>query len=105
VVFGITWPQDSCIDGLLHGLLQHQEGGEARLIRTLRLMCQEIGTLHKHELIVLGVLQTKGDIGPTECNDPLPGVPATGCRCYKLLAESRSEEHTSELQSRGHLVC
>ena len=88
VVFGITWPQDSCIDGLLQGLLQHQKGGEARLIRTLRLMCQEISTLHKHELIVLGVLQTKGNIGPTECDDPLPGVPGTGCRCCKLLAES-----------------
>src|SRR5690625_6970665 len=24
---------------------------------------------------------------------------------FSLLAENRSEEHTSELQSRGHLVC
>src|SRR5437660_3401795 len=26
-------------------------------------------------------------------------------RCAKTSAEYRSEEHTSELQSRGHLVC
>src|SRR5690625_5997181 len=25
--------------------------------------------------------------------------------CFPLLARKRSEEHTSELQSRGHLVC
>src|SRR5690625_6465372 len=26
-------------------------------------------------------------------------------RCQRLIAQTRSEEHTSELQSRGHLVC
>src|SRR2546422_4531629 len=29
----------------------------------------------------------------------------TGCRCTPVRAAARSEEHTSELQSRLHLVC
>src|SRR5690625_7264367 len=28
-----------------------------------------------------------------------------GCRCFDVHILTRSEEHTSELQSRGHLVC
>src|SRR5690625_6299536 len=39
-------------------------------------------------------------------------LPDTGCNTYRLLTRQsadghmpRSEEHTSELQSRGHLVC
>src|SRR5437870_10251615 len=32
-----------------------------------------------------------------------PGFPAV--RSTRTFKESRSEEHTSELQSRGHLVC
>src|SRR5439155_23138292 len=36
--------------------------------------------------------------------------PSTACRCPRTVsrwptAPARSEEHTSELQSRGHLVC
>src|SRR6266702_5566965 len=31
--------------------------------------------------------------------------PATCPRCPRRPASRRSEEHTSELQSRGHLVC
>src|SRR5207253_7456447 len=30
---------------------------------------------------------------------------ARGCACRSRQAHPRSEEHTSELQSRGHLVC
>src|SRR5690625_6488844 len=37
----------------------------------------------------------EGDLGDLGIGDPLPG----------LAIEHRSEEHTSELQSRGHLVC
>src|SRR5690625_6365638 len=33
------------------------------------------------------------------------GVGLTGPHRLALLEEARSEEHTSELQSRGHLVC
>src|SRR5207253_9869354 len=34
-----------------------------------------------------------------------PAVSAAGSRTWNCKAANRSEEHTSELQSRGHLVC
>src|SRR3989442_10521323 len=34
-----------------------------------------------------------------------PGRRAAGCRCARACNRHRSEEHTSELQSRPHLVC
>src|SRR5207253_10292851 len=37
---------------------------------------------------------------PAEARRALTALPPEGCR-----NETRSEEHTSELQSRGHLVC
>src|SRR6266508_6350537 len=38
---------------------------------------------------------------------PAPGLPSAGCgaRRTRPASAERSEEHTSELQSRGHLVC
>src|SRR5215510_10951301 len=46
---------------------------------------------------------------------PVPSTPADGCGCHPRTStrrckrrrpgRPRSEEHTSELQSRGHLVC
>src|SRR5437870_8844147 len=33
------------------------------------------------------------------------GLAFLGALCFAELATRRSEEHTSELQSRGHLVC
>src|SRR5207253_7115890 len=37
--------------------------------------------------------------------DPLPRAISTLTRPGQLIQRRRSEEHTSELQSRGHLVC
>src|SRR3712207_7328996 len=34
-----------------------------------------------------------------------PPAPGRGCRAYWSAARNRSEEHTSELQSRQYLVC
>src|SRR3712207_9132409 len=34
-----------------------------------------------------------------------PGPPATGCAAGSRRSPTRSEEHTSELQSRQYLVC
>src|SRR5207253_9256395 len=44
-----------------------------------------------------------GDLFPPRCVGPTisPTSAATG----RILPRRRSEEHTSELQSRGHLVC
>src|SRR5690625_6771210 len=46
-----------------------------------------------------GLLLFHGDMGILE-----PGFSDTG-RPVKSHGQDRSEEHTSELQSRGHLVC
>src|SRR5579884_4567387 len=37
--------------------------------------------------------------------DPLPGGAAGQRRRHAIRQHARSEEHTSELHSRGHLVC
>ncbi len=84
----ITWPQDSGIDSLLHGLPQHLKTRNARLAFTHLPLRQEICPLHEHELIVHRVLQTKGHIGSTECDDPFPGILLTfSCRC-QLVAKA-----------------
>src|SRR5690625_6754672 len=53
----------------------------------------------------LGWFTKKWDISlPDNFDDDLEYQPE-GVRSYKRTIDSRSEEHTSELQSRGHLVC
>src|SRR5207253_8097612 len=43
---------------------------------------------------------------PASSSTPTSRRPnSRGCCNTSLVAEKRSEEHTSELQSRGHLVC
>src|SRR5690625_960830 len=37
--------------------------------------------------------------------DPSASLATVGHRRMRTIIEARSEEHTSELQSRGHLVC
>src|ERR1041385_8797082 len=41
------------------------------------------------------------DIAPTRCGTIIPGL----ATAYAIRVTRRSEEHTSELQSRLHLVC
>src|SRR5690625_4939121 len=52
------------------------------------------------------------DSRPSACHDPPRNqlIPTLGCRRRSAVFDEakfreRSEEHTSELQSRGHLVC
>src|SRR5439155_23112914 len=42
-----------------------------------------------------------GQVDPAAAGD----LPGTELRQHRPLRDPRSEEHTSELQSRGHLVC
>src|SRR5207253_4105270 len=49
-------------------------------------------------------------VAPSRDGAPLPPATApraarTGLRAVQSVRSRRSEEHTSELQSRGHLVC
>src|SRR5439155_21532827 len=58
----------------------------------------------------LGYLASKRSASRTR-SSPLVPVPwlgvqfGLGCPAFSLVSVLRSEEHTSELQSRGHLVC
>src|SRR6266568_2069675 len=88
IALHITWSQDSSIDGLLHRLLPHPKACNARLALTDLPLCQEIRPLQKHELIVHRVLQSKGHIGPTECDKPLPGILLTVSGRRQLLAKA-----------------
>src|SRR5690625_6829476 len=55
-----------------------------------------------HALVVLG-RQARVDVGRIYA--PVDDVGPVGAHLGELAREGRSEEHTSELQSRGHLVC
>src|SRR3712207_8601907 len=63
------------------------------------------------DLTAQGVKLTKGDAagsGDYYVLEPLPGfkpIPAGEKRVISVLSQDRSEEHTSELQSRQYLVC
>src|SRR5690625_4022130 len=55
-----------------------------------------------------GSCTIKGDLlgrGTPVFSDSQINFPAIEGFHYRLLTSTRSEEHTSELQSRGHLVC
>src|SRR5438876_44573 len=87
IALNITWSQDSGIDSLLHGLLQHPKARNARLALTYLLLRQKIRPLQKHELIIHRVLQSKGYISPAKGDDSLPGILLTfSCR-RQLLAK------------------
>src|SRR5687768_18170319 len=49
--------------------------------------------------VIVDNLNLLSSVPPTKCNPPLVVDP------NRILAYPRSEEHTSELQSRLHLVC
>src|SRR5690625_6754739 len=49
---------------------------------------------------------TVGPGGPHGCRrEPVVGTPGESSYHGRMPSPQRSEEHTSELQSRGHLVC
>src|SRR5207253_7664767 len=62
-------------------------------------------TVRRHDARVCGV--RSGGKDPCQCpaRQPADGGPLPWCRRRREFRERRSEEHTSELQSRGHLVC
>src|SRR3712207_7454388 len=69
----------------------------------------EIYTLSLHDALPiydgLGVLHGASSVRVRAC--PLPPSHQTRCalRCVRDVSRGRSEEHTSELQSRQYLVC
>src|SRR3712207_8154410 len=63
----------------------------------------EIYTLSLHDALPI-CRSTPRPAAATASPRPTPPTP-TGPRCSSTSASSRSEEHTSELQSRQYLVC
>src|SRR2546427_1296091 len=67
------------------------------------------GTLHLTTLLFLGTpTLVTGQLGVSAitCRNATASFSAAGCRAQIIdLTESRSEEHTSELQSQSNLVC
>src|SRR5690625_6214419 len=67
----------------------------------------------EHELLALGRQLREGEITARDFADALDGMLRSSqapARIKAMIRETaslvaRSEEHTSELQSRGHLVC
>src|SRR5439155_24150103 len=69
----------------------------------------EIYTLSLHDALPI-CTRARVHVRPRFCPQPVlrvrRGTPQAGPRCVRASpADRRSEEHTSELQSRGHLVC
>src|SRR5690554_1919933 len=65
----------------------------------------DAGGLTVHRVPERFLLDTEVEIAP-EANTALEGLyQSSGMYCTQCEAEGRSEEHTSELQSRPHLVC
>src|SRR5439155_27256725 len=70
----------------------------------------EIYTLSLHDALPISVMTAiapragrRGSLGPSWGHERDPGHPSL--QDGRRLGVRRSEEHTSELQSRGHLVC
>src|SRR5207253_4314638 len=65
----------------------------------------DVQEVYLKSLAALGIALKKHDIRFEEDNWESPTLGAWGIGWQVLLDGLRSEEHTSELQSRGHLVC
>src|SRR5690625_3847937 len=67
------------------------------------------GNKHKFDCVVNIIHGTPGEDGYLQAYWELIVLRYTGCNFYQSALtfnkKERSEEHTSELQSRGHLVC
>src|SRR3989442_10015405 len=62
--------------------------------------CGESGTIGSTPAIVNAVIDALAPLGVTHLDMPL-----TPASIWAAVEHGRSEEHTSELQSRPHLVC
>src|SRR5436305_10788974 len=69
--------------------------------------CPPISTLFPYTTLFRSLGSVNGPPGPSFSSDQRPAVvrPAPARAGRALVAAERSEEHTSELQSRPHLVC
>src|SRR5690625_6524116 len=78
--------------------------GECDSSNSLRSRSIEVSDQRTNHLFDLKVLEKEEHsmITPESCSDPI--VTKEEMEFY-LKFRDRSEEHTSELQSRGHLVC
>src|SRR3712207_7579378 len=68
----------------------------------------EIYTLSLHDALPISPAaprRSRPGRGPPPADGRRPGPPDPGSRCPPWRTASRSEEHTSELQSRQYLVC
>src|SRR2546422_8119078 len=65
----------------------------------------EIYTLSLHDALPILFLKADADIPYSRVQDAIAIARKAGVRMIGAIAEQRSEEHTSELQSRLHLVC
>src|SRR5206468_11648629 len=52
-----------------------------------------------------GMNAQRHDDNAIRCGESVPQNRRTGSRCRRAAGRSRSEEHTSELQSRSDIVC
>src|SRR5690606_39452950 len=118
---GIAWLGQNAHQGIFLKLFQrgydgqtaHQLGNQAELDQVLRL---DLGEQFTHATLGLGSHRSRktnaGTFGAIT-DDLVQSVEGTaydeqnvGCvDLHKILIEVRSEEHTSELQSRENLVC
>src|SRR5690625_7000427 len=80
-----------------------EKNNEEKVVKQLKVSAKRQITIPKRFYDKLGINQEV--ICELRGNEiVLRGVPQTEDLSEKIL-EDRSEEHTSELQSRGHLVC
>src|SRR5882724_6890242 len=83
-----AWMQYACIQSLLHGLLQDVEGLDARRAFALRGMHQKIAALHKHELVIHGIVDAETHIRTAKRKQALPGISSGVASCsHKLLTK------------------
>src|SRR5690625_6801264 len=96
---------------LLSFIQQHKQISRAQLATLTKMSNTSVGKI-MNELIddelVIEVGQTKGAVGRRatllEINPRGLYIIGVEIQLHRVLVD-RSEEHTSELQSRGHLVC
>src|SRR5690625_6740796 len=84
-----------------------QNTNKSTYIKKQRIICQQVVNMKKDRRVAFSLIEPNIVLG-NSCNFITVRDNKYGIDIYSLLGlfnTSRSEEHTSELQSRGHLVC